>query len=70
MAGRLLAISDLHVGYPENREFAASLRPVFLAAALITIVAFALTWLLKEVPLRKTAAADGVGESFASPRGA
>ena len=27
MAGRLLAISDLHVGYPENREFAASLRP-------------------------------------------
>ena len=26
-AGRLLAISDLHIGYPENREFAASLRP-------------------------------------------
>lgn len=27
MAGRLLAISDLHVGYPENRAFALSLRP-------------------------------------------
>src|SRR6202008_4529601 len=27
MGGRLLAISDLHIGYPENREFAASLRP-------------------------------------------
>ena len=27
MAGRLLAISDLHVGYPENREFADSLAP-------------------------------------------
>jgi 3',5'-cyclic AMP phosphodiesterase CpdA len=27
MGGRLLAISDLHVGYPENRAFAASLRP-------------------------------------------
>jgi 3',5'-cyclic AMP phosphodiesterase CpdA len=27
MAGRLLAISDLHIGYPENREFATSLRP-------------------------------------------
>jgi len=26
-AGRLLAISDLHIGYPENREYAASLRP-------------------------------------------
>src|SRR5215469_16654285 len=27
MAGRLLAISDLHIGYPENRDFALSLRP-------------------------------------------
>jgi Calcineurin-like phosphoesterase len=27
MAGRLLAISDLHVGYPENRDFVSSLRP-------------------------------------------
>ena len=27
MAGRLLAISDLHIGYPENRAFVASLRP-------------------------------------------
>lgn len=27
MGGRLLAISDLHVGYPENRAFALSLRP-------------------------------------------
>jgi 3',5'-cyclic AMP phosphodiesterase CpdA len=26
-AGRLLAISDLHVGYPENRAYASSLRP-------------------------------------------
>ncbi len=27
MSGRLLAISDLHVGYPENRRLADSLRP-------------------------------------------
>jgi hypothetical protein len=27
MAGRLLAISDLHVGYPENRAFVEGLRP-------------------------------------------
>jgi len=26
-SGRLLAISDLHIGYPENRELALSLRP-------------------------------------------
>jgi 3',5'-cyclic AMP phosphodiesterase CpdA len=27
MAGRLLAISDLHVGYPENRAYAGALSP-------------------------------------------
>jgi hypothetical protein len=27
MAGRLLAISDLHIGYPENRAFADALAP-------------------------------------------
>jgi 3',5'-cyclic AMP phosphodiesterase CpdA len=27
MAGRLLAISDLHIGYPENRAYADSLSP-------------------------------------------
>ena len=31
-------------------------------------VAFALTWLLREVPMRETARSDGLGESFASPR--
>jgi 3',5'-cyclic AMP phosphodiesterase CpdA len=27
MTGELLAISDLHVGYPDNREYVAALRP-------------------------------------------
>ena len=27
MSGRLLAISDLHVGYPQNRDLADGLRP-------------------------------------------
>jgi DNA-binding MarR family transcriptional regulator len=48
---------------------AASLRPVFLAATGISFLAFAFTWLLREVPLRQSARAEGVGESFASPRG-
>jgi EmrB/QacA subfamily drug resistance transporter len=48
--------------------FASAIRPVFLVAAGVSAVAFALTWLLREVPLRKTVAADGVGETFASPR--
>jgi EmrB/QacA subfamily drug resistance transporter len=48
--------------------FAAALQPVFLTGAVVALIAFGLTWLLREVPLRQTAEADGVGESFASPR--
>ena len=48
--------------------FAQSLHPMFEVAAAISVVAFGLTWLLKEVPLRQSAAAEGVAESFAMPR--
>jgi DNA-binding MarR family transcriptional regulator len=44
------------------------LRPVFLTAAAISAAGFALSWLLRELPLRQTAMADGIGEAFASPR--
>ncbi|MBV9337595.1 MAG: MFS transporter [Solirubrobacterales bacterium] len=53
---------------PYIAAFAAALQPVFLAAAGVSVVGFALSWLLRELPLRQTAAAGGVGESFASPR--
>lgn len=53
---------------PYIAAFAAALQPVFLVAAGVAVVAFALTWLLQDVPLRQTARADGVGESFAAPR--
>jgi MFS family permease len=53
---------------PYVAAFAAALQPVFVTAAGISLIAFALTWLLREVPLRQTAHAEGVGESFASPR--
>jgi MFS family permease len=53
---------------PYVAAFAAALHPVFLVAGGVAVAAFALTWLLREVPLRETAAAHGVGESFASPR--
>jgi EmrB/QacA subfamily drug resistance transporter len=52
---------------PYVAAFSAALHPVFLTAAGIMFVAFLLTWLLPEVPLR-AAAAEGIGESFASPR--
>ena len=50
--------------------FAAALHPVFLAAAAIAAIGFALTWLLQEVPLRERARAESVGESFAMPHDA
>jgi len=48
--------------------FAAALRPVFVVAAGVSFVAFLLSWLLRESPLRQSAAAEGVAESFAMPR--
>ena len=45
---------------------ASSLRPVFLVAACIAVLAFALTWLLRDVPLR-TKSAEDLGEAFAAP---
>jgi EmrB/QacA subfamily drug resistance transporter len=56
----------LHSAYVN--AFAASLRPVFAAAAGVAVLAFLLSWLLKEAPLRKSVAADGVAEHFATPR--
>jgi MFS family permease len=53
---------------PFVEAFASALQIVFLAAVPISIVAFALTWFLREVPLRKTVEAEGLGETFASPR--
>jgi EmrB/QacA subfamily drug resistance transporter len=41
--------------------FAAALHPVFLTAAAAALSAFALTWLLREVPLQRTAAAGTPG---------
>ena len=53
---------------PYIEAFTAALTPVFTVAAAAGAIGFALTWLLREVPLRKTARSDGLGESFASPR--
>jgi EmrB/QacA subfamily drug resistance transporter len=57
------AIRDLYVA-----AYAAALRPIFLLAAVIALVGFAVTWFLEERPLRQTVADQGVGDSFAAPR--
>jgi MFS family permease len=44
--------------------FAAALHPVFIVAAGVSVLAFALTWLLREVPLRTKAKP---GEAIAPP---
>jgi EmrB/QacA subfamily drug resistance transporter len=41
-----------------------ALHPVFLTAAAAAVVAFLLTWLLRDVPLRTTTQAPQVGEGF------
>jgi DNA-binding MarR family transcriptional regulator len=46
----------------------AALSPIFFVAAVICVVAFALSLLLPDVPLRQTSTAEGIGEAFASPR--
>jgi EmrB/QacA subfamily drug resistance transporter len=63
------AIHDAYVG-----AVASALHPVFLAAAAVMVVGFALSWLLDDVPLRTTSgvealAAPGgvVGRAVASP---
>jgi hypothetical protein len=48
-----------------EQAFAAALHPVFLAAGGVAAVAFALTWLLRDVPLRTQARA---GEAIPAPR--
>jgi EmrB/QacA subfamily drug resistance transporter len=51
------------------RAFTASLHVVFIAAIPVALLAFALSWLLEELPLRtKVGAADGVGSGFGMPR--
>jgi hypothetical protein len=58
----------LHLGYIGSVTDA--LQTVFLVGAVVSLVAFALTWLLREVPLRKSPAHDAASDSFAMPRDA
>jgi len=48
--------------------FTDSLNTVFLVAAAVVAVAFLLSFLIKQLPLRETVATAGVGEAFAVPK--
>jgi EmrB/QacA subfamily drug resistance transporter len=53
----------VHAGYVAG--YAESLHTVFLAAVPFAVVAFALTWLLPEVPLRATTKAPNPADTYA-----
>ena len=57
------AIRDAYTG-----AFTDALSTVFIVAAAILLVAFLLSWLVEERPLRQTVETAGVGEAFASPK--
>ena len=48
----------------------AALEPVYVVAAIVAAGGFALTWLIREQPLRGMAPAEIVGETFPMPRDA
>jgi len=56
----------LHNSYVSS--FTDSISTVFLIAAAVVAVAFLLTWLLEERPLRRTIEDSGVGDAFAPPQ--
>jgi EmrB/QacA subfamily drug resistance transporter len=57
----------IHAAYVH--AFALALQPVFLIAAVVALIAFALTWFLPEVQLRATTRATDLGEVYAMPEG-
>jgi EmrB/QacA subfamily drug resistance transporter len=58
--------APIHQAYVS--AFTSSLSLLFLVATGIGAVAFALTFFIKQLPLRDTVATAGVGEAFAAPK--
>jgi EmrB/QacA subfamily drug resistance transporter len=56
----------LRVGY--LHAFTNSLSTVFLVASAFAIVAFALSWFIRQLPLRETVASTDLADTFAGPR--
>jgi EmrB/QacA subfamily drug resistance transporter len=56
----------LHDGFVQS--FTNSLSTVFVIAAAVVAVAFLLSWVLEERPLRKTIEESDIGDAFAPPQ--
>jgi hypothetical protein len=55
---------------PYIQAFASALQPVFLTATGVALLAFLLSWLLRELALRSTTATSGAGAPVAGPKAA
>jgi EmrB/QacA subfamily drug resistance transporter len=60
--------SRVPAGPPDPAAYADALSTVFLVAAGVAVLGFALAWALPERPLRDTVAASGAAEHFGAPR--
>ena len=50
--------------------YSQALGTAFRVAGIVSIVAFVASWFIKELPMRTTITAEGIGEAFAAPRNA
>jgi EmrB/QacA subfamily drug resistance transporter len=50
------------------QAFTHALNTVFVVAATVAVVAFIVSWLIRELPLRETVATGDLGDTFAAPR--
>jgi EmrB/QacA subfamily drug resistance transporter len=69
LTGAQVARMPLAVRHTYEHAYVHALQPVFLMAAGVAGIGFALSWLLPERPLRETAATStGLDDSLAAPR--
>jgi EmrB/QacA subfamily drug resistance transporter len=58
--------APLREGYLQ--AFTHALNTVFVVAAAVAVVAFIVSWFIRELPLRETVATGDLGDTFAVPR--
>jgi EmrB/QacA subfamily drug resistance transporter len=58
--------AQLHTGY--LHAFTSSLNSVFLVASGVALAAFALSWFIRQLPLRDTVSTGDLSDTYAPPR--
>jgi EmrB/QacA subfamily drug resistance transporter len=68
MSAAALAALPTDVRSSFLEAYSQALGTAFRVAAYVSILAFAASWFIKELPMRTTVTTDGIGEAFGSPR--